>query len=83
MNAINPAEQAAAEAKRYHIEFPILICRETGILSDYQVTKLPHLFIIDQEGTIISSKLFLKTTNIKEVLDSILDEVPEAAENEE
>lgn len=83
MNSINPAKQAAAEAKRYHIEFPVLICRETGVLSDYRITKLPHLFIIDQEGTIKSSKLFLKTKKIKEVLDGILDEAPEGAENEE
>ena len=77
MNAINPIKQAAAEAKRYHIEFPTLICRETGIVSEYQITKLPHLFIIDKEGVIRSSKLFLKTNKIKEVLDELLAETVE------
>jgi hypothetical protein len=72
MNSINPAKQARAEAKRYDIEFPVLVCRQTGVVSDYKVTKLPHLFIIDQEGVIRSSELFLKTDKIKEVLDSLL-----------
>ena len=72
MNSINPAKQAAAEAKRYDIEFPVLVCRQTGVVRDYKVTKLPHLFIIDQQGIIKSSELFLKTEQIKEVLDNLL-----------
>ena len=72
LNAINPAEQAAGEANRYEIEFPVLICRQTGVVRDYEVTKLPHIIIIDQEGIIRASKLFLKTDAIKEVLDDLL-----------
>ncbi len=72
MNAINPLKQAAAEAKRYDIAFPTLICRATGIASSYKVTKLPHLFIIDQTGVIAESKLYLKSKKIKEVLDRLL-----------
>lgn len=72
MNSINPAKQAEAEAKRYEIEFPVLVCRQTGVVSDYKVTKLPQLFIIDQTGIIKSSELFLKSDDIKEVLDTLL-----------
>lgn len=82
MNAINPAKQAAAEAKRYEIEFPVLVCRQTGVVRDYKVTKLPHLFIIDQEGIILASELFLKTSAIKEILDGLLAE-PEDSSSEE
>ena len=82
MNSINPAKQAAAEAKRYDIEFPVLVCRQTGVVRDYKVTKLPHLFIIDQQGIIKSSELFLKTEQIKEVLDNLLAN-PDAAKSGE
>ena len=82
MNAINPSKQAAAEAKRYDIEFPVLICRQSGVVRDYQVTKLPHLFIIDQEGVVQASKLFLKTNDIKEILDGLLAEPVESGSKE-
>ena len=72
MNAINPVGQAKAEARRYKIEFPVLICRQTGVVRDYEITKLPHLFIIDSEGIIQSSELFLEEKDIKTVLDNLL-----------
>ena len=83
LNAINPAKQAAAEAKRYHVEFPVLICRGTGIIRDYKVTKLPHIFIIDDDGIIQGSKLFLKKENIREIIDGLLAEQEESFSEEE
>ncbi len=74
MNAINPAKQAQAEAKRYGIPFPILLCRQTGVVADYKITTMPHLFIIDAQGKIRESKLFLKQDKIKGVLDGLLAE---------
>ena len=78
MNAINPSQQAEVEAKRYDIEFPVLVCRETGVVRDYRVTKLPHLFIIDRQGDIQESKLFLKMEQIKEEIDTLLAEQKKA-----
>jgi hypothetical protein len=72
LNAINPAPLAASEGKRYEIPYSILLCRDTGVVRDYQITKLPHLFIIDQKGIIRESKLFLDAGNIKKVLDGLL-----------
>jgi hypothetical protein len=74
MNAINPAPLAAAEGKRYEIPYDILLCRDTGVIRDYKVTKLPHLFIIDAKGVIAESKLFLDAAKIKQVLDRLLAE---------
>ena len=82
LNAINPSKQVAAEAKRYKIPFPVLVCRETGVVRDYQITKLPHLFIIDQEGVIRESSLFLKTEKIEEVVDNLLAEQETATSRE-
>lgn len=74
MNSINPAPQAAAEAKRYEIQFPVLVCRETGVVRDYQISKLPHLIIIDKKGVIRTSTTFLKTDDIKKVVDELIKE---------
>jgi hypothetical protein len=80
MNAINPAQQAAADGKRYEMSFPILLCRETGVIRDYRVTKLPHLFIIDAKGVIRESKLFLEADKIKKILDGLLSEASETSQ---
>jgi hypothetical protein len=74
MNAINPAKQAEADAKLYGIPFDVLLCRNTGIIRDYEISKLPHIFIIDGKGVIRESKLFLKTEDIKTILDQLLAE---------
>jgi peroxiredoxin len=74
LNAINPAPLAANDGKRYEISYPILLCRDTGVIRDYQITKLPHLFIIDQKGVIRESKLFLEADKIKKILDGLLAE---------
>jgi len=74
MNAINPAKQAAADAKLYKIPFDVLLCRETGVIRDYEISKLPYIFIIDGQGIIRESKLFLKSADIKTALDKLLAE---------
>lgn len=78
MNAINPVGQAKAEARHYGIEFPTLICRETGIVRDYKISKLPHLIIIDHEGIVRSSELFLPEDAIKSILDDLIAKLPQA-----
>jgi len=85
MNAINPVGQAKAEAEHYKIEFPTLICRETGIVQKYKITKLPHLIILDPEGIVRSSELFLKADEMKVILDDLISEIPkpEGATKEE
>jgi len=52
------------------------------VVRDYRITKLPHLIIIDTEGVIRKSELFLKKDKIKEVLDSLLAEQTEAVPGE-
>jgi hypothetical protein len=74
MNAINPAKQAEADAKLYEIPFDVLLCRNTGVIRDYEISKLPHIIIIDGKGVIRESKLFLKKEDIKTILDQLLAE---------
>ncbi len=72
MNAINPAKQAEAEAKRYNIPFDVVVCRGAGVIRDYEVTKLPQMFIIDGKGIIQASELFMQADQIKGILDKLL-----------
>ena len=74
MNAINPAKQAEADAKLYEIPFDVLLCRNTGVVRDYEISKLPHIIILDGKGIIRESKLFLKSEDIKIVVDRLLAE---------
>jgi hypothetical protein len=74
MNAINPAKQAEADAKLYDIPFDVLLCRNTGVVRDYEISKLPHIIIIDGKGVIRESRLFLKSEDIKAILDGLLAE---------
>jgi len=74
MNAINPAKQAEADAKLYEIPFDVLLCRNTGVIRDYEISKLPQIIIMDGKGVIRESKLFLKSEEIKTILDQLLAE---------
>lgn len=74
MNAINPAKQAEADAKLYDIPFDVVLCRDTGVARDYKLDKLPQIFVIDGKGIIRESKLFLKSADLKTILDKLLAE---------
>jgi len=74
MNAINPAKQAEADVKLYEIPFDVLLCRNTGVIRDYEISKLPQIIFIDGKGVIRESKLFLKKEDIKTILDQLLAE---------
>lgn len=50
----------------------MLLGRGFELTSLYKITKLPHLFILDQQGVIRASERFLKADEIKAVVDGIL-----------
>ena len=74
INVINVKGQARAEVKRYKMDYTVLSGRGKKITSHYKVKKLPHLFIIDKNGVIRSSKRFLPGNDIKKVLNNLLNE---------
>ena len=65
-------KQTKAEVKRYNMHYNVLLGRGHELTSLYKIKKLPHLFILDQKGVIQSTKRFLKTEEIKLVLDRLL-----------
>lgn len=72
INVINQKGQTEAEVKKYNMDYPVLLGRGFELTSLYKIKKLPHLFILDQQGVIQSSERFLKTEEIKQILDRIL-----------
>jgi hypothetical protein len=59
------------------MNYTVLLGRGHGLTSLYKIKKLPHLFILDQQGTIQSSERFLKTEDIKQILDRLLEKKKE------
>lgn len=72
INVINQKGQTEAEVKKYNMDFTVLLGRGSELTSLYKIKKLPHLFILDQQGVIRASERFLKTEEIKTILDEIL-----------
>lgn len=68
VNAINPSKLALSEVKKYNIDFQVLEGRGSGVTSDYKVSKLPLLVIIDKDGIIRTSELYLKYDELKEAV---------------
>lgn len=54
------------------MDYTVLLGRGHELTSLYKIKKLPHLFILDQQGVIQSSKRFLKIEDIKLVLDRLM-----------
>jgi len=50
----------------------VLVCKGSGVVRDYKVSKLPHLMIIDREGVIRASALFMKADKIQAAVDPLL-----------
>jgi len=54
------------------MDYTVLIGRGAKLTKTYKIKKLPHLFILDEQGIIKSSKRFLKTEEIKVILDEMM-----------
>jgi len=54
------------------MDYTVLIGRGAYLTKTYEITKLPHLFILDEKGIIKSSERFLKSEKIKEILEKML-----------
>ena len=72
INVLNKKGRVEAEVKKYKMNYTVLVGRGKNLTSVYEVRKLPHLFILDPEGMIHTSKRFLKKEKIMEALDELL-----------
>ncbi len=74
INVINKKGRVEAEVKKYKMNYTVLVGRGKNLTSEYEIRKLPHLFILDPKGNIHTSKRFLKKEKIMEALDELLSE---------
>jgi hypothetical protein len=79
INVLNRKGQTEDEVEKYNMNYTVLFGRGAELTKKYEIKKLPHLFILDGNGTIISSERFLKADEIKAILDNLIG----AEENKE
>ena len=78
INVLDKKGRVEAEVEKYEMNYTVLVGRGKNLTSEYKIKKLPHLFILDQQGVIHTSERFLKEEEIVKVLDELLDEQEKA-----
>jgi hypothetical protein len=80
INVLNKKGRVKAEVKKYKMNYTVLVGRGKNLTSEYEIKKLPHLFILDPQGIIHTSERFLKKEKIMEALEELLNkqEIPTA-----
>ena len=74
INVLDKKGRVEAEVKKYKMNYTVLVGRGENLTSEYEIKKLPHLFILDQRGVIHTSERFLKDEEIMQALDELLRE---------
>ena len=72
VNAINPAGRVEADAAMFEVPFPVLVGRETSIITDYGLSRLPQILIIDFEGNVVLSERYVEYETIVESIDTLI-----------
>jgi len=74
INVLNKKGRVEAEVEKYKMNYTVLVGRGKNLTSDYEIKKLPHLFILDRRGIIHTSERFMKDEEIMKALDELLQE---------
>jgi hypothetical protein len=57
-----------ADAEYYKLPYNVLIGRDSEIISNYQIVKLPRLLIIRKDGTIAFTEKYVTFEKLEEAL---------------
>ncbi len=63
------AGRVQADAKYYKLPYDVLIGRDSDIISEYQIIKLPRLMIIRSDGKIAFTERYVTYEKLKEEID--------------
>lgn len=69
INPIDMAGRVQADAKYYKLPYDVLIGRDSDIISEYQIIKLPRLVIIRSDGKIAFTERYVTYEKLKEEID--------------
>jgi len=58
-----------ADAKYYKLPYTVLIGRDSEIIADYQIVKLPRLLIVRKDGTIAFTGGYVTFEKLQKELD--------------
>jgi|GEM_PF-1729223 len=75
VNVLNPPERALAELEKYEQTYQVLSGRGSGITKDYEVKKLPLLVIIDKDGKVRESKMYLNYQDLHDKTAPLVKEI--------
>jgi hypothetical protein len=53
-------------AKSFGLPFDVLVARDSGILSDYSIVKLPRIIVIGKRGNIVFTDKYASYERLKE-----------------
>jgi hypothetical protein len=65
-------ERIIGDLKGEKIPFPVLMGRGSGIIQTYKVIRLPYLYIINKDGIISTTAVFMDYEDIKKIIESML-----------
>ena len=66
------AGRVQSDARSFGLPFDVLVGRDSNILSDYKVTKLPRVIIVGKRGTIVFTEKYAPYEKLKEEVDKAL-----------
>jgi hypothetical protein len=69
VNPIDMAGRVQADAKYYKLPYDVLIGRDSDIISEYQLIKLPRLVIVRTDGKIAFTERYVTYERLKEQID--------------
>lgn len=63
------AGRVQADAKSYKLPYDVLIGRDSDIISEYEIIKLPRLVIVRSDGKIAFTERYVTYEKLKEEID--------------
>jgi hypothetical protein len=61
-----------ADARQFELPFTILVGRDSDVISDYQIVKLPRIIIVRKDGNIAFTERFAPYDRLKAELVRVL-----------
>lgn len=68
VNPLDMQSRVEADAKYYKLPYNVLIGRDSEIMSDYQIVKLPRLLIVRKNGTIAFTEKYVTFEKLQKEL---------------
>ncbi len=72
MNPIDVEGRVRADAEHFELPFEVLAGRDSEIITDYRLVKLPHVIILDRSGVIAFTRQFASYETLSEELQHVL-----------